>query len=274
MQKMDGSVFSPGFNATYALEINVSGSSAYTDQLNLLPGGTASYVGTVGLTGGIGSSQNIQGTGIKLGVNNTNAAGVNGDTGTAASASAAQAVSTGLEIGIPLSLLGDPTGNILVMADINGSGDNYLSNQFLPGLPTGTGNLGDKTEAYSTSNPSVFNLSTLTGSSSEYFTVPNVVVPNGIWLPPGGGSWGSPTTNWTNGYVPGVVGDSASFASATGSSTVTLDGDRTVGSITFNNSNAYTIAQGTSGYLTLDNGGVSATASVTDVSGNHTISAL
>src|ERR1700728_605360 len=51
MQAMNGSVFSPGFNATYALEINDYGpnSTAYMDQFDLLPGGTASYVGSVGL---------------------------------------------------------------------------------------------------------------------------------------------------------------------------------------------------------------------------------
>jgi hypothetical protein len=47
----------------------------------------------------------------------------------------------------------------MVMADINGGGDSYLSNQFLPGLPVGTGNLG---------NGGVFNFS---GTPGEYFTV-------------------------------------------------------------------------------------------------------
>ena len=76
--------------------------------------------------------------------NNRNAAGVNGNTGTAANATAAQAVSTGAEIAIPLSVLGSPTpgSSILVLADINGVDDSYLSDQFLPGLPVGAGDLG------------------------------------------------------------------------------------------------------------------------------------
>lgn len=268
MQSMNGSVFSPGFNATYAMEINDYQGTAYTDQFNLLPGGLASYVGATPLSSGIGNNQNIGSSGIKLGWNNSNTAGVNGTTGTAASASDAQAVATGAEIGIPLSLLGDPTGNILVMADINGGGDNYLSNQFLPGLAVGTGNLGGG-GPYSGSSGGVFNFASTPG---EYITIPQTIIANGIWLPDASGSWAT-ASNWSNSYVPGVAGDNATFSNASASSTVTLDGTRTVGSVTFNSSNSYTIAQGSGGSLVLDNGGLSATASVEDDEGNHTISA-
>src|SRR5207249_4228539 len=74
--------------------------------------------------------------------------------------------------------------------------------------------------------------------------------------------------------VPGSTpGDSVIFGSAlTSSGSVTLDGSRTVGSITFNNSAAsYTIAQGTGGNLIIDGGASS--GSIIDSSGNHTISA-
>jgi autotransporter-associated beta strand protein len=279
MQNMNGSVFSPGFNATYALEINDYGpnSTTYMDQFNLLPGGKASYVGSIGMTNGTGSGQNLQDSGIKFGLNNTHISTM-GTSGAAADQTAAQSVSTGIEIGIPLSLLGNPTGNIEFLADINGAGgantppDDYLSNQFLPGLPVGTGNLGDGTEAYSVpGSPGAFNLSSL---SNFWVTVPNTVLSNGIWLPSGGGSWGT-GTSWSNGYIPHVAGDSTAFSSASAPSTITLDGNRTVGSISFNDeANGYTIAQGTGGgSLTLDNGGSSATASVTDTAGTHTISA-
>ena len=46
---------------------------------------------------------------------------------------------TGLELVVPLSALGWTGGNIEVLADINGGGDGYLSNQFLPGLAVGSG---------------------------------------------------------------------------------------------------------------------------------------
>jgi autotransporter-associated beta strand protein len=272
MTTMNGSVFSPGFNATHAFEINDYQGTAYIDQFNLLPSGTGSFVGSVPLSAGVGASQSVNGSGIKLGLNNSNTAGVTGDgTGSAATAANAQAVSTGMELGVPLSLLGNPTGNIKVMADINGGGDSYLSNQFLPGLtPAPQGNVGAAGGAFSGASSGQFNLSSL---SNFWFTVQQVVVPDGIWLPAGDGSWdGSTTTNWSNGHIPNAAGASASFSSATATATVTVVGNRTVGSMTIDDSNSYTFTPGASGQLTLDNGGSAATASITDVSGNHTIS--
>ena len=92
-----------------------------------------------------------------------------------------------------------------------------------------------------------------------------------VWSNPGGGSWAT-AGNWQNGVVPNAAGAVASFDSViTTARTVTLDGNNTVGAITFNNGNAYTISQGTGGTLTLDNG--SDTAQVKIISGSHTISA-
>ncbi len=143
LNAMNGSVFSPGFSATYAIDANDYANTLYIDQYDLVKN-TANYLGSVPLTGGIGNSQNL--TGLKVALNNTNAAGVVGDggTGTAADPTAANAVKTGLEIGIPLAALGNPAAgsNIEIMADLNGGGNNYLSNQFLAGLPVGTTDLG------------------------------------------------------------------------------------------------------------------------------------
>jgi autotransporter-associated beta strand protein len=269
MQHMNGSVFSPGFNATHAFELNDAGGTVFLDQFNLLPGGTGSFVGSVTLSSGVGSSQNIQSTGIKMGVNNSNTAGVTGGTA-AADQTAAQAVGTGVELGIPLTLLGNPTGSVEVMADINGSGnpsDNYLSNQFLPGLPAGTSNVGGG-GPYSGSSSGQFNLSSL---SNFWFTVNQTVVADGIWLPTGNGSWDNSTTaNWSNGHIPNAAGASASFSSATASATVSLVGTQTVGTLSINDANSYTLAAGAGGVLTLDNGASMAT--ITDTAGHHTIS--
>jgi len=157
LQAMNGSVFSPGFQATYAIDLNDYAGTAYVEEYSLTGTPSGGYVGAFGLSGGIGTGS--PGGSIFYGLNNLNAAGVNGNTGTAANAAAANAVTTGLEMSIPLSLLGNPTGPILVLADINGGGDGYLSNQFLPGLPVGTGNLGPST---------TFNFGSTPG---EYFTV-------------------------------------------------------------------------------------------------------
>lgn len=158
MSTMNGSVFSPGFQATYALDANDYSGTTYVEEYTLTSPGTLSggYVGAIGLTGGIGTGTPGVAT---IGWNDTNAAGVNGNAGTAADPVAADAVTTGMEISIPLSALGNPNVPIYVLADINGGGDSYLSNQFLPGLPVGTGNLGTAS----------FNFGTTPG---EYFVVP------------------------------------------------------------------------------------------------------
>jgi hypothetical protein len=166
MSAMNGSVFSPGFQATYALDANDYSGTTYVEEYTLTAPGVLSgaYVGAIGLTGGIGSGT----PGVaSIGWNNTNAAGVNGNSGTAANPVAADAVNTGMEISIPLSALGNPSGPILVLADVNGGGDSYLSNQFLPGLPVGTGNLGGG-GPFTGINGGTFNFGNTPG---EYFDV-------------------------------------------------------------------------------------------------------
>jgi hypothetical protein len=147
ISQMNGSVFSPGFNATYAVDVNDYQGTAYTDAADLVAG-TGGYVGSVSLTSGIGAgapSGGSFGSGLIVGLNNSNTAGVaaDGGVGTPANQAAAAAVTTGVEVSIPLSLLGNPSGPIAFLADINGGGDGYLSNQFLPGLPPGTTDLGN-----------------------------------------------------------------------------------------------------------------------------------
>jgi autotransporter-associated beta strand protein len=252
----NGLTFPTGFNATYALDGNDSGSTFYFDQYDLTKN-TGNYIGSVPLTGGVGNNQNLNG--VAVGVNNTNAAGVTGGTG-AADPNAADAVTTGLELAIPLAALGYPTGSVQVLAMINNGGDNYLSNQFLPGLPAGYGNLG---------TPSSTNLAT-DGSGITPISVTVPPVPNGVWEATGGGSW-TTAADWSNGVVPGGAGSSIVFASATTASTVTLDGHYSAGTITFNSTYSYNIAPGTGGVLTLDNG--TSQAVITSYGGSQTISA-
>jgi autotransporter-associated beta strand protein len=268
MSNMNGSTFSPGFNATYMVDVNDYYGTLYANKDDLTTG-QAGYDGSVSLSGGIGHGTGT--SGIMYGLNNINAAGIGGDSGVAADQTAADAVSTGLELGIPLGLLGNPT-SVKVLADINAGGngndDGYLSNQFLPGLPVGTNNLGAG-GTLAGPNSGAFNLSTLTG---EYFTVTAPAPANGIWAYAGGGSWGD-STKWSNSYVPSTAADSASFATATATSTITLDGARTISSLSFNDPSAsYIIAPGTGGSLTLAANG-SNLPTIQDFAGVHTISA-
>jgi len=160
MQAMNGSVFSPGFNATFAFDENDYAGTLYSEEYNLIAG-TGGYVGSLG-NSGTGIYAGIDGTGqstvgtVSLYVNNNHASTMPSGAGLAYSGGAS--VTTGYELVIPLSSIGYGGGNIMVLADVNGGGDNYLSNQFLPGLGVGTGNLGTAT----------FNFANTPG---EYFTV-------------------------------------------------------------------------------------------------------
>jgi hypothetical protein len=156
LSAMNGSTFSPGFSATLALDFNDYQGTLYANAADLV-GNTGGYQGSVGLTGGIGSG--TYSDGILAALNNTHASTMGASGTTLSGATSGANTLTGLELEIPLSLLGNASGNIEVLADINGNGDGYLSNQLLPGQPVGTGNLGTAT----------LNLGS---TPNQYFTVP------------------------------------------------------------------------------------------------------
>lgn len=147
--RMDGLVFDAGFTADYHLIIrrgNDNGNDKFDlDFANLGAQTFSSYQDFLAGSGVVGSG--TTGTGVNAvsilaGYDNSNAAGVGGTAGAAANQAAAAAVTTGLELGIALSDLGYAGGPIRVMVGQNGGGHDYWSNQFLAGLPVGTGNLG------------------------------------------------------------------------------------------------------------------------------------
>ncbi|MFO0833582.1 MAG: hypothetical protein U0638_01320 [Phycisphaerales bacterium] len=84
----------------------------------------------------------VGGTGLLGGyIDNTNTEGVDGG-----NVNNPEAVTTGLELQINLAELGwTGTNPIKVVAFINGSGNDYLSNQVAGGMPDGYGNLGEPT---------------------------------------------------------------------------------------------------------------------------------
>ena len=84
------------------------------------------------------------------------------------------------------------------------------------------------------------------------------------------GLWSS-AGNWTGG-TPNSVGAVATFGLTPGSPTsVAVDGAKTVGSIIFDNANAYTVNGGPTDTITFDNG--IAAGAISTVTGNHTINA-
>lgn len=167
---MNGSQFSPGFLASYAFNINNNGNTLTISQYDLLNNTSVDTLGSLTTSGNIVVNGVVDNS-VVVGFNNNNTATQATDIGTG---------STGMELAIPLSLLGTPGGPIEVLAGINGSAEGYMSNQFLPGLPGGTGNLGAGGPD-GADNGDGFNFSS---SSGEYLTVPvssaPVLTVNGI----------------------------------------------------------------------------------------------
>ncbi len=70
------------------------------------------------------------GNGIRLAVDNSNTLGVTGGNG-ASDLMAVQLVATGSEFAIPFSQLGNPTGPIRIAGFVNGSSNDFISNQII-----------------------------------------------------------------------------------------------------------------------------------------------
>ena len=134
-----GMRFDSGFNATHWLSITCGGGpfSVFVDGADFT-NGNGGYLGTNdGQSGGVlGGGGNFFGN-LLVAINNSNGAGVTG-----ASGAGALSAMTGIEVQIPLAALGLASANFSVCAFINGSNHDYVSNQFLSALPSGTGNLG------------------------------------------------------------------------------------------------------------------------------------
>jgi len=166
---MNGSTFSAGFHPNLLFSFTNSVATLSVDEVVLSgSSGTVSNLGSVALSGGIGNDQDLGGSGLAVGFNNSNTGGVNGNGGTSADQAAADSVTTGLELGIPLYALGNPSGSDRIRAGINGKGFDYWSDQFLPGLAIGTGNLGAGGGKYGPGG-GVFNFGSTAG---QYLTVP------------------------------------------------------------------------------------------------------
>jgi hypothetical protein len=170
LASMNGSVFSPGFNATFGFDVNDFSGTQYGEEDYLTGTPTGSYVGAIPSTS-TGIYAGTFPTGVTSLYANNNHVSTMGAPGTALSGATSGAnTTTGYELVIPLSAIGYTGGNIMVLADINGAGsppNTYLSNQFLPGLPVGSQNVGGGTTPFSAGG-GTFNFGNTPG---EYFTI-------------------------------------------------------------------------------------------------------
>ena len=148
------------FDLDYAI---IGGSATDFDSFEDVFGGTQEGSGVTGAGPSLGFS-------FMLGFDNSNVAGIGGGTGPA-DQTAALAVTTGIEIGIPLAAIGNPAfgSDVHISAMVNGSSHNFLSNQFLGPLQPGQGNLGGDGAGTFTGGLSDINLNSFQGQ--QFFTV-------------------------------------------------------------------------------------------------------
>jgi len=145
---MNGSVFSPGFAPTLLIDANDYQGTLYTDQYALNGGGSVNnYLGAIPATStGIFPMTTFSGAGynVTLALNNNHGSQMGASGGATIPADMLPPnAQTGLELAIPLAMYGWTGGGVEVMEAINGGGDGYMSNQLLPGLPVGSGNIGN-----------------------------------------------------------------------------------------------------------------------------------
>jgi hypothetical protein len=176
--KYAGFMFDAGFEADYMLIMrngNFFGGDRFDIDYAVIGGGALAFEAAADVFGGSlqGSNANaLPGAGIGVAFNNSNTAGVLGGTGPA-NQPAAAAVTTGIELAIPLSALGNPNPqDIKVSAMINGSNHDFLSNQFLGGLTPPQGNLGGDGAGGFNGTVGGINLKdTAYASGDQFFTV-------------------------------------------------------------------------------------------------------
>lgn len=180
--KMDGLVFDQGFTADY-LVVARRGTDAGNpkfdaDFANLTAQSASGYFDIMGGFAGTGATgTGVNANNILFGYDNSNVAGIDSGFG-AANPAAALLVSTGLELSIALSDLGS-TGDIRVMVGQNNSDHSFWSNQFLGGLPVGTGNLGGN-ETGGFTGEGAIDLTHFSGN--QFFTVQAVPEPGTAML--------------------------------------------------------------------------------------------
>lgn len=138
----NGLIFDSGFEADYWVSTTCGGGpfAMYSNYATLPTGGSGAgyYLGSsVAGNGSLSGGTNPDG--IEVTLVNSNSAGVSGG----CSVASGTGVTTGIEVSIPLSAIGNPSGCFKVCAFINGGGHDYVSNQVLGPLNPGVCNLGE-----------------------------------------------------------------------------------------------------------------------------------
>ena len=165
-----GLKFDAGFDADFYFTCT-GGNAPYTLYANFAQvltegGGIGSYIGqsVTDPTSGVIRIDDVT-YGIQAAIDNSNILGVDGDP---AGTSTGAGVATGIEVRIPISVLGwDGVSPIKVCAFINGGGHDYASNQFIAPLPAGYGNMAE---------PRLIDMSVIPGD--QFFIIGGGTPPN------------------------------------------------------------------------------------------------
>ncbi|WP_428940731.1 hypothetical protein [Fontivita pretiosa] len=182
--KYAGFTFDSPFAADYLIITRNGnfGGDRFDIDFATIGGGAGAFLAAGNVFGGTqqGANASALPNGIGVAFNNSNTAGVTGGTA-AADQLAAAAVTTGLELIIPLSAIGNPGDGdvVLISAMINGSNHDYLSNQFLGGLTPPQGNLGGDGAGGFNGTVGQINLNNFAGD--QYF---RIVIPEPAILAP------------------------------------------------------------------------------------------
>lgn len=259
-----------------------SGALAKTGSGTLSIGNTNAHTGGTSVSGGV-----LAAGGVQTGPFTVNSGGritaVSGAEGTLTVPTLALAAGSGadFEFGAGATLNG--AHDIITIGNAGGlslssTGLNlYETGSTTPFATNGTYTLFDYTgsftgtlaTAFTIANSQVGKLYSITnnpGATTIELSIASTIITQ--WATNGGGLW-SANSNWTAG-VPDSFGAIATFGSAllVPNATVNVDGPKTVGVITFDNANSYTLSGSA---ITLNNG--SGTPLISQVNGSHTVAA-
>ena len=174
---LGGMTFDTGVAIDYHLLARWGGASFEVDFVDRQGGlgvNSATGAATVGIGTPIQSGAVIGGPlagTLDFGFNNNNAAGVTGGD-QAADQAAAAAVTTGFEFAVDLADIGNPAGDIHIVAAYGNGDHNFFSNQVLGGLPAPQGNLGGDGNGNFTGNSGGINFNNFDGDQFFTITVP------------------------------------------------------------------------------------------------------
>lgn len=174
-QKYAGFTFDTGFRPDYMIILRNGnfGGDRFDIDFATIGGGAGAFLAAGNVFGGslTGANAAALANGIGVAHDRSNTGGVDGGTG-AANQAAALAVTTGIELAIPLAAIGNPVGDFKISAMINGSNHDYLSNQFLGGLTPPQGNLGGDGGGGFNGSVGQINLNAAYAGGEQYFVVP------------------------------------------------------------------------------------------------------